>query len=201
MKVAILSMIAVVGAGGVARAEDVEATLVSSGDSSDSSSNDSSNDSSDSEREDDFLSLGSIPQIGIGVNMAGDSPRFDGTLRGGAVFRLNKHLHAGGFLELHTVSFDGFDAAIGPQLQIQLGETAAIQLRGGVGSSPNYGAFTVVGAQVGNAIGGISVTARRPLDGGPTEFSANIEVASALLLLPLWLASDPFDRSNASHSW
>jgi hypothetical protein len=182
MKVAILSIMAVAALGGVARADDDGI---------------SSSDSSDDNKEDEFLSLGAIPQIGIGINLTDTAPRFDGTLRGGKVFRMTKHLHAGGFVELHTLNFDGFDAAIGPQVQIELGNTFALQLRGGVGAAADHGSFGVVGAQIGNFITGVTVSARRPLDGsGPTEFSANVELSSALLLLPVWLASDPFGKHS-----
>src|SRR5690348_1522175 len=121
MKLSILSVMVVLGTAGAAHADGVFG-------SSDHSDNEPS-------EPDEFISLGAIPQVGLGFSHSTDDNAFDFSVRGGAVGRVSDHFHVGAFLELHSVGWDTLEAAIGPQVQYQFSKssTTALQLRAGVG--------------------------------------------------------------------
>lgn len=141
---------------------------------------------------DDFLPLDMLGQVGLGATITNDryidADHFDGTLRFGKTWRATDRWRPGAFVELHTISFDTLDAAIGPQVQMRVGDYAALQLRGGVGVDSDGQTHALVGAQFGMSIIAAGVTARRSFESGDTVVSVNVELTAALPLIPVFLA-------------
>jgi hypothetical protein len=137
-----------------------------------------------------YLPMLMVPQVGIGFTGVVHEPEaaqgaFDGTLRLGYMFRdRDSILRPGGFLEVHTVGFDSCDFAFGPLLETRLEKSLALQLRAGVGAGPDVPAYAEAGVELGNGIAGLSFTGRREFDDGGYRISVNLEVTTALLLIP-----------------
>lgn len=138
---------------------------------------------------DDFLGPDSLGTAGLGVAIDHDPPtglaaNYDYSLRIGKTFRATDRLRPGGFFELHSLDFEAFDAALGPQLQLRLGDQLALQARGGLGIGTD-GMHALAGMQLGTYYFGASITARRVFDTHDTIVSLNIEF---IALLPAALA-------------
>src|SRR5688572_25001364 len=92
---------------------------------------------SESDQAQFFVGLDDYSKLGFGVAVdRGEVMRtahYDFSLRLGKVFYVTPRWRPGGFVELHSLDLDTFDATIGPQIQRRLGAEAAVQLRAGVG--------------------------------------------------------------------
>ena len=129
----------------------------------------------------DFAPIGALPYAGGGVTTTG---RFDGKLGYDITEHAGGRLWGGGFFELHTVGFDTLDGSVGAQAQLRITDTLGLQARIGVGGNSD-GAFSIAGLAVGNILGDISVTARRPIDyTGPTTFAVNVDLSALLVAVP-----------------
>jgi hypothetical protein len=145
---------------------------------------------STSARADDvWESIDGLGQIGLGAALVDDEWAFDGTLRLGRASSITDHVRAGGFVELRTVDAGTLEGAVGPQVQLRLAGTTAIQLRGGIGSATSGDPYSVVGVRIGNDLVGVGVTARRPFgtDEHP-QYAMNLELSSMLVLAPILVA-------------
>jgi hypothetical protein len=147
--------------------------------------------------DDPFIPLGAYGQFGVGVTTRADDPvqddpggmSFDGTFRAGKVWRAHDRVRPGGFFEVRSVGFDTFEAAIGPQVQLRVGDSFGLQLRAGLGGVAEADNYALVGLQAGNWLAGVSVTARRAFDEPATTVSMNVELSTAVLLLPFVFAA------------
>ena len=140
--------------------------------------------------EENFLPIGFFPQVGAGfVARAGGEADFDGTIRWSPSKRVAPRTYAGAFLEMHTISFDTYDFAIGPQMQYRIGKDFAVQARAGVGSQMEGEQFAVAGVQIGNFLVGATLTGRHYFDDDRTEISINAELNAVVALIPVWLAA------------
>jgi hypothetical protein len=143
-------------------------------------------------KEEEFMPLDRFGQLGFGASLRNDPfldvNRFDGSFRIGHVRRVANRIYPGGFFELHTVGFDTYDAAFGPQVQLRLGNEAAVQLRGGVGAGTE-GTHATVGGQIGMWFIAGGVTARRSFDTHETVVSVNLELTAVLPLIPIAIAA------------
>ncbi len=132
---------------------------------------------------DEFIGVDAYGTLGLGIAIDHEdttpAANYDYTLRLGRTFRASSRWRPGGFLELHSFDLETFDAAIGPQVQLRLGEQLALQLRGGVGVG-SEGTSALAGVQLGTYYLGASVTVRRSFDTGDVVVSANIEVIALL---------------------
>lgn len=151
--------------------------------------------------EEDFIPLGVFPQIGLGfaTQISGDrnpiteDADFDGSVRWSPSWKVAPRTYAGGFLDVRTVNFDRVDFAVGPQVQRRIGKGDwAVQGRAGVGSEMEGEQFAVAGVQIGTFAAGVSVSGRHYFDDDRQEISVNLELTSAILLIPVWLASPGF---------
>lgn len=138
---------------------------------------------------DDFIGPDAYGTLGLGVAIdhepaTAPAANYDYSLRVGHVVRASDRIRPGGFVELHSLDLELFDAAIGPQVQYRIGEQLALQLRAGVGLGSD-GAHALAGLQLGTYYVGGSITARRSFDTRDVVVSANIEV---IALLPAALA-------------
>ncbi len=140
-----------------------------------------------------FISLDAYGKFGVGFAIdEGDAmsserttpaANYDYNLRFGKTLRATDFWRPGGFVEIHSFDFETFDAAIGPQVQLRLGDQLAVQLRGGVGAG-SEGTHAVAGVQFGNWIIGASINARRSFDTGDVVVSVNVEL---MALIPVAL--------------
>lgn len=138
---------------------------------------------------DDFAGADALGSLGLGLAIdheptTAPAANYDYSLRVGHVVRASDRIRPGGFVELHSLDLELFDAAIGPQLQYRIGEQLALQLRAGVGLGSD-GTHVLAGVQLGTYYLGGSITARRAFDTHDVVVSMNIEVVA---LLPAALA-------------
>jgi hypothetical protein len=143
---------------------------------------------------DDYIPLGNYGQIGLGFAYrfdAEDRDRslFEGTLRVSPAWQVTDQLFAGGFVEVRTPGFDGFEAYIGPQAQLRIGDVWGLQARAGIGAEADGQGCAVAGLQLGNVLLGGTVTARRYFDDDRTELSFNLELSTVWLLVPFFRGS------------
>jgi hypothetical protein len=128
--------------------------------------------------------------LGLGPAIDHDPPAHvpaassDQSFRVGTTFRATDRWRPGGFLELHALDLEIFDAAVGPQVQMRIGEQLAVQLRAGVGLGDD-GGHALAGISFGTYLIGASVNARRFFDTKDVVVSINIEV---MALVPAALA-------------
>lgn len=139
---------------------------------------------------DDFVGIDAYGTLGIGVAIDHDpsgitpSASYDAALRLGRTLRATDRWRPGGFVELHGLDLERFDAAIGPQLQFRVRGQVALQLRAGVGLGED-GTHALAGLHFGSYTLGVSATARRWFDTGDVVVALNLEV---LALVPVALA-------------
>lgn len=143
------------------------------------------------------LGLG-LPQIGLGAVTRGDNDMelekydFDATLRFSPSKVIVPRLRVGGFVEVRSAAWDTFEFGLGPHVMGSLSELWAVQLRTGVATVSDGPSYALVGIQIGNPVIGLTATGRRFFDDDHYELSVNVELTSALLLVPFLLGGSGF---------
>ncbi|HEU0032068.1 MAG TPA: hypothetical protein VFQ53_15650 [Kofleriaceae bacterium] len=146
-------------------------------------------DANDRNIEHDYEPIASIGQLGFGVvgdhclESDGGCP-FDGTFQLGKVWAPIDRVRPGGFLELRTVGFDTFEAAVGPQVQLRLRDQLGLQLRAGVGGVADGDSYALAGAQLGTQHVGFSITTRRDFETHEMTTSAQLHISSLVAVFP-----------------